>query len=58
VEDFLARRIRLLFLHARAAMEAAPLVGDLMMQEMGKDEAWRKAQLDDFFALANKYVLS
>lgn len=35
VEDVLARRLRLLFLDARAAMEVAPLVADIMEKELG-----------------------
>ena len=35
VEDVLARRLRLLFLDARAAMEVAPAVAELMEAELG-----------------------
>ena len=35
VENMLARRLRLLFLDARAAMEVAPLVADIMEKELG-----------------------
>jgi glycerol-3-phosphate dehydrogenase len=35
VEDVLARRLRLLFLDARAAMEVAPMVADIMEKELG-----------------------
>ncbi|HTE01089.1 MAG TPA: glycerol-3-phosphate dehydrogenase/oxidase [Mucilaginibacter sp.] len=57
VEDVLARRVRLLFLDARAAMEAAPLVATLMAGEMNKDEQWQKEQIAAFNGLAKAYIL-
>lgn len=58
IEDVLARRVRLLFLDARAAMEAAPEVAQMMAEEMGKDEAWQKDQLQQFLELAKGYLLN
>ncbi len=57
VEDVLARRTRALFLDAKAAIEAAPLVADIMMKEMNKDEAWKEQQLKDFYKVADGYLL-
>lgn len=57
VEDVLARRIRMLFLDAHAALEAAPVVAKLMAEEMGRDEAWQQEQLKDFAAVAEGYLL-
>ena len=57
VEDVLARRTRALFLDAKAAIEAAPLVADIMMKEMNKDEAWKEHQLKDFYKVADGYLL-
>lgn len=57
VEDVLARRIRLLFLDAHAALQTAPAVAKLMADEMGKDEAWQQDQLKGFTALAEGYLL-
>ncbi len=48
VEDVLARRIRVLFLDAKASMEMAPKVAELMAKELGKDDAWIEKQLKDF----------
>jgi glycerol-3-phosphate dehydrogenase len=48
VEDVLARRTRLLFLDARAALEKAPQVAREMAQELGRDEAWQNSQLTAF----------
>jgi glycerol-3-phosphate dehydrogenase len=57
IEDVLSRRVRVLFLDARAALEMAPLVAELMASELGKDEKWIKSELEEFEKLANKYVL-
>jgi glycerol-3-phosphate dehydrogenase len=58
VEDILARRVRLLFLDARAAMEAAPLVAKIMAKELDKDNDWIKLQETQFMSLAKNYILS
>ena len=42
IEDFLARRIRILFLDARAAIDMAPRVAELMAKELDKDAEWKK----------------
>lgn len=57
VEDFLARRVRALFLNARAAMEMAPMVAQIMALELGKDDNWQKDQVRDFCKLAEQYCL-
>jgi glycerol-3-phosphate dehydrogenase len=56
VEDVLARRTRALFLDARAAIEAAPVVADLLARELGRTEAWRDNDLANFYAVAQGYV--
>lgn len=58
VEDILARRIRLLFLDAGAAIEASPGVAALMAKEMGKDEVWINEQVNAFTKLAGGYLLN
>ncbi len=58
VEDALARRTRALLLDARASIEAAPRTAELLAGELGRDAAWRKAQVREFTALARSYVLS
>jgi len=57
IEDVLARRLRALFLDARAAIEMAPTVAKLMAIEMQKDEAWENVQVSDFIYLAEGYLL-
>jgi glycerol-3-phosphate dehydrogenase len=58
VEDVLARRLRLLFLDARAALAAAPVVAALLAAEEGKDEVWQQRQVREFGELAQGYVLA
>ena len=57
VDDVLARRVRALFLDARASIEMAPKVANIMAREKGKDETWEKAQVEEFVKLANGYIL-
>jgi glycerol-3-phosphate dehydrogenase len=57
IEDVLARRLRLLFLDAEAALRAAPIVADLMAGELWKDEEWKYNQLESFKALVKNYLL-
>jgi glycerol-3-phosphate dehydrogenase len=56
VEDVLARRTRALLLDARASIEAAPAVARLLAAELGRDEAWQRAQIATYTALARGYV--
>lgn len=58
VEDVLSRRIRLTFLDARAAVEAAPGVAALMAEELGRDSAWAGAQVEAFRKVAATYILT
>jgi glycerol-3-phosphate dehydrogenase len=57
VEDVLARRTRALFLNARAAIEMAGPVSELMSSELGWDEAARTKQLAAFNETASNYLL-
>jgi glycerol-3-phosphate dehydrogenase len=56
VEDVLARRTRALFLDARAAIEAAPLVADLLARELSRTPAWRDRDLQHFNEVAAGYI--
>lgn len=57
IEDFLARRIRMLFLDAKAAIDMAPAVAELMAKELDYDEEWIETQVQEFTKLANRYLL-
>ncbi|WBO85839.1 glycerol-3-phosphate dehydrogenase/oxidase [Hymenobacter yonginensis] len=56
VADVLARRLRLLFLDARAALAAAPAVVQLLATELGHSDVWEQQQLAEFRELAAGYL--
>ncbi len=56
VEDVLARRVRLLFIDARAAVEAAPVVASEMALLLRRDTEWQTAQVESFTRLARHYT--
>jgi glycerol-3-phosphate dehydrogenase len=56
VEDVLARRLRILFLNARIAMEMAPEVARIMAAELGVDYSWQQRQVRMFSELAHQYL--
>jgi len=58
IEDILARRTRLLFLDAGAAVTAAPGVAIFMAALLKKDEQWTNRQLADFNTLAKTYSIN
>jgi glycerol-3-phosphate dehydrogenase len=57
VEDVLARRVRLLYVDARAAVEAAPIVAEAMAKELQKGQDWVSRQIKEFTALAQNYFI-
>lgn len=57
VEDVLSRRVRMLFLDAKAAIEAAPDVAKILAQELEKDEDWQNDQITHFQNVAKNYIL-
>lgn len=57
VEDVLARRVRILFLDAKAAQEVAPYVAEVLSQYLDKADGWKEAQIEEFTQLANQYIL-
>lgn len=56
VEDVLARRVRLLFVDARAAIEAAPKVAETMARCLGRDREWAEREVESFTDLAKNYI--
>jgi glycerol-3-phosphate dehydrogenase len=58
IDDVLARRVRLLFLDARAAIDSCEKVGHLLGKELGHDETWVQKQITEFKSLANGFLLS
>lgn len=57
IEDVLARRVRLLFLDSRAAIDSCEKVGILLSKELGHDETWKQNQIAQFKTLANGFLL-
>ncbi|WP_437206688.1 glycerol-3-phosphate dehydrogenase/oxidase [Planctomicrobium sp. SH664] len=57
VEDVLARRARLLFVDAPAALSAAPRVARVMARELGRDDSWINQQLEQFEAVGRQYLI-
>jgi glycerol-3-phosphate dehydrogenase len=57
VEDVLSRRTRALILDARASLEAAPVVAEILAAELGNDPAWQRRQVTAFRALAARYLV-
>nr|WP_010586360.1 glycerol-3-phosphate dehydrogenase/oxidase [Schlesneria paludicola] len=58
VEDVLARRTRALFLNARAALEMAPIVAEIMAKELQQDDAWQRRQIEEFQQVAAGYLVA
>lgn len=58
VEDVLARRVRALFLDARAAIEMAPKVASIMAKELKYPEEWIRQQVQHFTSLAKCYLVN
>jgi len=56
VEDVLARRTRALLLDAKASLEIAPKVAEIMAKEMDRDRSWQRQQVGAFTALAEGYL--
>ncbi|MET6990480.1 glycerol-3-phosphate dehydrogenase/oxidase [Sediminicola arcticus] len=57
IEDVLARRVRVLFLDARAAVEMAPVVADILAKELDKTIEWKTSQISAFKSLAKNYII-
>ncbi|MFC3416049.1 glycerol-3-phosphate dehydrogenase/oxidase [Algoriphagus hitonicola] len=57
VEDVLSRRIRMLILDAKAAMDSAEKIARIMAEQLKKDEQWIQQELEDFRKVAEKYLI-
>ena len=56
VEDVLARRLRILFLDARAAIDSVETVANIMASELKKDQTWETEQIKKFTNMAQHYL--
>lgn len=57
VEDVLARRMRILFIDAKAAIEMCRTVAELIAQETNKSQLWVEEQILEFKQIASEYLL-
>ena len=57
VDDVLARRVRALFLDARASIAMAKEVAVIIAKELGYNKKWIKNQVKEYTALAKSYLL-
>jgi glycerol-3-phosphate dehydrogenase len=57
VEDVLARRTRALFLDARTSIESAQPVAEILARELGRDAAWRDAQIGRYTEIAQSAII-
>ncbi len=58
VEDVLARRMRILFLDAKAAIQMCPEVSKIMRTELDTDEEWENNENKEFQKMAEKYLIT
>lgn len=58
VDDVLARRVRTLFLDAKATLEITPIVAKMLAKELNKDVLWEQQQIKEFTTIAKQYVLN
>ncbi len=57
VEDILARRTRALLLDARASIEAAPKVAEVMAAKLGQSKQWQHDQVEIYTNIARNYLI-
>jgi glycerol-3-phosphate dehydrogenase len=58
VDDVLARRVRALYLDAKASIVMAPVVAAIIASELQRDAAWEEQQVKEYTEMAKAYVLS
>jgi glycerol-3-phosphate dehydrogenase len=56
VEDILARRTRALLLNAKASIEAAPIIAEIIGDELDKNKIWRQSQIINYTEQAKGYI--
>jgi len=58
LDDVLARRVRALYLDARASIEMAPEVARIIANELGYDDKWVKEETEKYIEMAKGYLLT
>ncbi len=56
VEDILSRRLRVLFIDAKAAIEMCEKVAEILAIELKADNSWKDEQIKIFIKLASEYI--
>jgi glycerol-3-phosphate dehydrogenase len=56
LDDYLSRRSRATFLNARAAMDMAPRVAELLAEELKRDDSWVREQLHEYSEIASGFL--
>jgi glycerol-3-phosphate dehydrogenase len=56
LEDMLARRTRSVFLDVRASLSVAPVIADIMAEELRYDDRWKDQQIEEYNKLALNYL--
>lgn len=57
IDDVLARRVRVLYLDARASIAMAPRVASVLAAELGRDKNWEQEQVKEYTEMAKAYIL-
>ncbi len=58
VDDVLSRRVRALYMDAKASIEMAPAVASILAKELNKSKEWEKEQVKLYTTMAENYYLS
>lgn len=56
VDDVLARRTRMLFLNAKATLNIAPTVAEILAKELDYDQQWCDNQFEEFKAICKRFL--
>lgn len=56
IEDILSRRLRVLFIDARAAIEMSAKIASILAKELQADKEWEDNQVENFNNLASGYI--
>ena len=57
IDDIMSRRTRCLFLDVEESIKIAPIVVEIMANELLKDKIWENKQLKSFYKLTNLYKI-
>lgn len=57
IDDVLARRVRVLYLDARASIAMAPRVASVLAAELGRNKSWEQEQVKEYTEMAKAYIL-